>query len=426
MKKLHCIHLHHHKNTENSATVHLPLPKTVTVPMSQSMGTPCDPTVKKGDAVLVGQKIGDSDAYMSAPIHSGVSGTVTDIINDYLLPNGRYCSALIIETDGRQEISPEVVPPVVTDRASFIGAVRESGCCGLGGAGFPTHMKLAFDPSKTPIDTLVINAAECEPYITADYREIIENPDDVTNGVLTLMKYLEIPNAKFCIENNKPKAIEEMKKCFDKHDNIDVVTLKSSYPQGAEKVIVYSATGRIVGEGELPAHHGCLVMNVSTIAFIERYLKTGMPLISKRLTVDGNAVKNPCNVEVIIGTAIKEVLTYAQSEEPEKLLTGGPMMGTCLATADFSVVKTNNALLSFVNVKDPVPTACIRCGRCAAACPVNLSPAALEKAYDRKDIEALKSLKVMLCMNCGSCSYVCPAKRNLAEKNQLAKALLPR
>lgn len=425
MKRLNGIHLRHLKNTQDFETVSFPLPKSVNIPMLQNMGTPCNPLVKVGDEVFAGQKIGDTDAFMSTPVHSSVSGKVT-AISDFLLTNGSTCKAVTIEADGKQTISPDINPPIITDKESFIKAVRESGACGLGGAGFPTHVKLGFDAEKTLIDTLIINAAECEPYITSDYRELIEHPNDILEGINLMLKMLNIPKAKVCIENNKPAAIETLTKMTEQNSDIDVVTLSSKYPQGAEKMIVYSATGRIIMEGELPSNQGVLVMNVSTTAFIYRYTQTGMPLISRRLTVDGNAVKKPCNVEVLIGTPMNDLLNYVEADGFEKLLAGGPMMGMCLYDTTAPVLKTFNALLALKDVREPIPTACIRCGRCIKACPMNLMPTDLEKAYDFKNIEALKKLKVVLCINCGCCTYVCPANRPLAEKNQLAKPLIPR
>lgn len=420
------IRIPHNKGTENAETVRLTLPKSVKIPLVQHMGAPCEPLVKVGDSVKVGQKIGDTDAFMSAPLHSSVSGTVKEIV-EYLPANGRPCKAVVIETDGLQTVSEEVKKPVVTDRESFIKAVRESGCCGLGGAGFPTHIKLNFDSSKTPVDSLVVNGAECEPYITSDYRELMENTADVFEGIKIIQKYLGIEKAYVCIEDNKPDAIKMLEETASKDDTVSVVKLKSSYPQGAEKVAVYSATKRIIGEGELPSHQGALVMNVSTIGFINRYLKDGMPLVDRRLTVDGDAVRTPCNVRVPIGTAVSELLAFAdcKAENAGKILSGGPMMGLCLCDPDAPVCKTNNAILAFLNPETFQPISnCIRCGRCLRACPLDLMPSMIEKAYDSGDVEALKKLKVTLCMNCGSCSYVCPAKRNLAEKNQLAKELV--
>lgn len=424
MKKTGGIRLPHLKMTENSTTADFPLPQKLTVIMSQSMGAPCEPVVKKGDEVTVGMKIGDSDKFMSAPIHSPASGKVADI-TDYRLPSGGVCKAVIIETDGNQTICSDLKPPVITDRQSFLSAVRESGCCGLGGAGFPTHVKLGFDPQKTPIDTLVVNGAECEPYITADFREFIENGEEIAEGIRYIMKMLSIPNCKIGIESNKPAAISQMKKLTVGDSGIEVIALPSSYPQGAEKVLIYSAVGRIVAEGELPAHQGVIVMNVSTIGFLMDYFKTGMPLVSKRLTLDGDALtKNQGNYRVLIGTAVSELLDHCGADAPQKILYGGPMMGFSLYDSSQPITKVNNAVLAFKSAAEPVTTSCIRCGRCIRACPVKLMPVSLESAYDRKDTEDLKRLKVNLCINCGCCTYVCPANRHLAEKNQLAKALI--
>lgn len=422
---LNCIKIPHRKNTEDCATIRYPVPETVSIPMSQHMGAPCEPLVSVGDKVKVGQKIGDSNAFMSTPVHSSVSGNVI-AIDDFLFSNGRVCKNIIIECDGKQTKSDDVKPPVITDKTSLIKAVKESGCCGLGGAGFPTHVKLNFDENKIPIDSLVINAAECEPYITSDYREMIENPDDVLNGIKTIQNTLKIEKVYICIESNKPKAIELLTKMTANDDSIQIVKLSTLYPQGAEKVIAYNATGRIIKEGELPSNQGIIVMNVSTAAFLNRYFKTGMPLTRRRITISGDAVKSPCNVKVPIGTSIAELLKYAKCEEDkaEKILTGGLMMGMCIYDINTPIIKTNNAILALKKQRKKVQTNCIRCGRCINACPMGLMPTELEKAYKNKDIELLKSLKVNLCMNCGSCSYVCPAKRNLAETNQLAKLLI--
>lgn len=424
MKKLRGIKLNHRKNTENSATVDFPLPASVKIPMSMTMGAPCKPLVKKGDEVKVGQKIGDSDAPFSAPIHSGVSGKVS-AVTEYRTAAGAVCQAIEIETDGSQTVSEEVKPPEVTDKAGFIKAVRESGACGLGGAGFPTHIKLA---TKSPIDTLIINAAECEPYITSDYREMIESPEDIIGGIRLVKESLEIAKAKLAIEANKPEAIKNFTEMVENDDTIDIVTLPSSYPQGAEKVIIYNCTGRIVKEGELPSDEGVIVMNVSTAAFLYRYFKTGMPLVTRRLTVDGNAVGEPKNIRTVIGTSFREILEFCKTDidSVRKLIGGGPMMGMSIPDMDMPVVKTSNALLAFRTYDERVTSACIRCGRCVRVCPFSLMPADIERAYRIKNIEELTKLKVNLCMNCGCCTYVCPANRKLAEINQLAKALLPR
>ena len=424
MKKLNGIKLKHRKNTENCATVDFPVPAEVILPMSMHMGAPCQPLVKKGDTVLVGQKIGDCDAPFSVPVHSGVSGTVSDII-DYQTPMGAVCKAVKIQTDGNQTISPDVKPPVITDKDSFIKAVRESGSCGLGGAGFPTHIKL--NP-KTPIDTLIINAAECEPYITADYREMLECPSDIIGGINLVKSMLGIKQAKMAIEANKPEAIKNFTEMAANDDTIDIVTLPSVYPQGAEKVIIYNSTGRIVQEGQLPADQGVIVMNVSTVAFLYRYMQTGMPLVTRRLTIDGNAVGEPKNVRAIIGTPFIELLNFCKTDidSIRKLIGGGPMMGMSVPDINMPVVKTSNALLAIKTYDERKTSSCIRCGRCVNVCPLGLMPAEIDKAYRIRNIQELKDLKVLMCMNCGSCTYVCPANRKLAETNQLAKALIPR
>lgn len=424
MKKLNGIKLNHRKNTENCKTIILPIPEKVMLPMSMNMGAPCSPLVKVGDCVKVGQKIGDCDAPFSIPVHSGVSGKVTAVC-DYRTAMGAVCKAVEIEPDGIQELSADIKPPEITDKQSFIKAVRESGLCGLGGAGFPTHIKL--NP-KTPIDTLVINGAECEPYITADYREMLENSDDVLNGIRLVKDMLDIKYAKIAVEANKPQAIEKFTEMAENDDTIDIVTLPSAYPQGAEKVIIYNSTGRIVHEGELPSDVGVIVLNVSTVAFISRYIRTGVPLITRRITVDGDAVKLPQNVCAVIGTPIIDVLKFCntKTDSVRKVISGGMMMGMCIPDMNMPVTKTTNALLAFKTFDDRKPSACIRCGRCVNVCPLGLMPAEIDKAYKIRNIDDLKALKVTLCMNCGSCTYVCPANRKLAETNQLAKSLIPR
>lgn len=424
MKRLNGVHLAHNKGTEHIACVHLPLPAKVRIPMLMNMGAPCTPLVKVGDLVQVGQKIGDTEAPFSVPVHASVSGTVT-AITEILSANGSTCKAVEIEPDGKQTVSPEVKPPAFSDRTGFVKAIRESGAVGLGGAGFPTHIKL--NP-KTPIDTLVINGAECEPYITSDYRQMVEGPEEIINGIKLIMEQLQIPRAKIGIENNKPQAVKVLVELADKYPEIKIAPLPTTYPQGAEKVMIYNTTGRIVKEGQLPSDTGVIVLNVSTVAFLWRYAQTGMPLVERRLTVDGDTVKKPCNLIVPIGTSVADVLAYAQCDmdKVRMLIGGGPMMGMCLYTADTPIGKPNNAILALEHYQENPETACIRCGRCMHACPMRLMPTELEKAYRTRDVAALQKLKLSLCMNCGSCTYVCPAGRHLAETNQLAKALLPR
>ena len=424
MRTMRGVQIRHNKHTKHCESVKFPVPDEVFLPMSQSMGAACEPLVSKGDVVTLGQKIGDSEAFMSAPIHSSVSGVVQDI-SDYLLPDGKKCKAILIKSDGEQTICPDIKPPEVIDKPSLIAAIRESGLCGLGGAGFPTHIKLNYDPVKTPINMLIINAAECEPYITSDFREIAEHPNDILEGILLLQKLLGIPHCKVCIEENNQEAVDVMKKKMEFVNSVEVVALPTAYPQGAEKVIIYSATGRIVKDGELPAHRGVLTLNVSTLSFIDKYCRTGMPLVTRRVTFDGPAVsQNAGNYIVPIGMRIKELLKHGDALGAKKVIYGGPMMGLCLCDINQPILKTTNAVIACMKAKMPKTTPCVRCGLCIERCPMNLMPVSIQKAYIKRDVKTLRDLKVNLCFNCGCCTYVCPGHRRLAENTQLAKQLL--
>jgi electron transport complex protein RnfC len=426
IKRLRGVHLSHHKYTAERQTERLPLPPKVQIPMLQHMGAPCVPKVAVGDHVKVGQKIGESENSFSVPIHSSVSGDVIDV-SERIDVGGRMVKTVTIMTDGKQEISEEVAPPVINNKSDFINAVYESGLAGLGGAGFPGHVKLAYKDIDR-VTKLVVNAAECEPYITADYRECMERPGDIIEGIRLVKKWLDIEQVYIGVEDNKPIAIDNLTGLLENDPDINVIELESRYPQGAEKVIIYACTGIVVEEGKLPADCGVIVMNVSSISFLARYMRRGMPLTTKRLTVDGGAVNNPKNVFVPIGTSIRDLLDFCGGirEDCRKILMGGPMMGIAVCDLDAPVIKNNNAILALTQdqVAETKETACIRCGRCIYACPMRLMPRALEMAYDNRNAAELERGSVNLCMNCGCCSYVCPAKRNLAQKNQLAKIFL--
>ncbi len=419
----------HHKNTWSIPSATMPPPQRVVLPMQQHIGAPCVPTVKKGDHVYVGTVVGDSDAYVCAPVHASVSGTVADI-TQVMLTGGQMTTAVVIDSDGLMEKDPNIYPPAaIHSKEELAAAARAAGLVGLGGAGFPAHVKLNV-PEGKELDTLIVNVAECEPYVTSDHREALENGQNVLEGVYKVKEILGVSRVLIAVEDNKPDVIQKLREIADNkerdpQDQVRVLPLKSRYPQGAEKVLVQACTGRKVPAGGLPADVGCLVMNIASISFLASYMRTGMPLTLKRVTVDGSAVAEPKNVIVPVGTPIKEVIAFCggYKEEPKKILMGGPMMGIALTSDEIPVLKQNNAILAFGEAEAKLyePTACIRCGRCVAACPMDLMPTKLEKAALKKDVEALQSLNVMTCMECGCCAFSCPAGRRLVQAIRLGK-----
>lgn len=423
--KLHGIRVPHCKDTANMTPVRMPAPKCVTIPMNMHIGAPASPVVKVGDEVKIGQLIAEAGGFVSAPIHASVSGKVS-AIGSVWTSNGSQATAVTIESDGLMTPHEGCVAPEVKDRDSFISAVRASGAVGLGGAGFPTSVKLDIkDLSR--IEAVILNGAECEPYITSDTRTMIDDAALVKEGIGLLEKYLGVKNVIVGIENNKHEAIAKMRE-LESDPAVKVKVLPSVYPQGGEKVLIYHCTGKVVPEGKLPIDVGCIVMNVTTLAFIASYVKSGIPLVEKCVTVDGSAVQNPQNVIVPIGTSMADVLEFCGGfkYEPGKVLFGGPMMGTAVKTTDSPVLKNTNAIIA-LNEKDthlPEPTTCIRCGRCVRACPLRLMPFEFATAYALRDYDLLEKRKVNLCMECGCCSYVCPANRPLVENHKLAKAAL--
>ena len=396
--------------------------------MSQHIGAPCKPLVKKGDYVKVGQLLGDTEAFVSAPIHSSVSGTVTGI-EEVRSANGGKDTLVVIETDKLQEVYEGIEVPVANDLPEFVKAIRASGLVGLGGASFPTHIK--FNPKNIDaVHTLIVNAAECEPFITSDHRLMLEDAEDLIAGCQLVMKFLGLSEGFIGIEDNKMDAIQHLDQLLAAKGitNIKTFKLQARYPKGAERVLVYEVTGKTMNAGVLPADLGIILSNVTTIAFVGQYFRNGMPLINKRMTVDGDAVARPTNVIAPIGTQIHDVIEFCggYKQEPRKILMGGPMMGRAIFSDELPIVKNNNAILAFSKAQALVKeeTACINCGRCHQACPFKLIPTALAAAYERRDAQALSDLKVMQCMECGSCSYICPARRPLAFTNKLGKGVV--
>ena len=423
--------LPHKKHTAEMKGIRMAPPATIVLPMSQYIGAPAIPIVKVGDKVCVGTKVAEADGKLSACIHSSVSGTVKKI-GDFTLFNGKTCNAITIESDGEMTVDPSIAPPTVTNGEELCKAIRESGLVGLGGAGFPTANKLENAIAKN-IDTIIINGAECEPYITVDNRTMIDGAEYVARGLKVIEEYIPGPQKIIlAIENNKPVAIEKMKSLLGSDSKVQIVTLPSRYPQGEEDTLIYRLTGRVVPEGKLPSDIGCVMLNVTSVAYFAYYLETGMPLVWKTVTVDGSAVKAPKNVTAPIGTSLHDMLAFAECDFDNlgKVVYGGPMMGLAAASLEDPIYKNTNALITFT-VEDALPKKqhpCIHCGKCIAACPMNLNPTAFVKAMkaDSKDekVEKLQAARISECMSCGSCSYVCPSRRPLVENHKLAKSLV--
>ena len=421
-------HVPHNKNTADMQPVKMTPPSEVVLPMAQHLGAPATPVVKVGDEVKVGQLIAEANGFVSSPIHSSVSGKVTKI-DSYINGAGANVPTVRIESDGLMTVCEGITPPEVTDLDSFLAAVRASGLVGLGGAGFPTSAKLDA-ARKGEIHTVVINGSECEPYLTGDTRTMLDDSESIYEGISILEKCVSSVNRfVFAIESNKPQCIEELARVFQDNEKVSIKPLPPLYPQGAERVTVYNTTGIVIPEGKFPADVGVLVINVTSLATIAKYVKTGMPLVERCITVDGSAVKEPKNIIAPIGTPIRDVIEAAggTKEEIGKVLYGGPMMGNPVCSLDEPVLKTTGGL-TVMNVKDAQEkdiSACIHCGKCVDVCPMGLYPTNFTKALDIQNtderMQRLEDLSITLCMECGCCSYVCPANRPLVQNNRIAK-----
>lgn len=385
-------------------------------PITQHIGTPLNVLVKPGDYVKVGDKLADAEEYMAVPVHSSVSGTVQKI-EKHIHPSGSMVESVFVENDKLYTPSDNIHPIENIDSLSkreLLWVIRDAGIVGLGGAGFPAHVKL---DTKNNIKFLIINGAECEPYITADHRRMLENTQDVINGIRVAMKILSLDTAYVGIETNKRDCISAFRQLLRYDNSIRIMSLKPKYPQGAEKMLIKAITGKNVPTGGLPADVGAIVMNIETVYEVGCAFRTGMPLTERIVTISGDAVKNPSNFKVPLGVPASFLFEAAGGfvNPPKKIIMGGPMMGIAQYSLDVPVIKTTSSILAFSEPETVYDSEapCIRCGKCVEHCPMNLMPNKLSQFSLKGDAESAEKYNILDCMQCGMCSYICPARKNL-------------
>lgn len=407
----------------------VPAAEEMVYPLSQSLGAPSKPVVAVGDRVLKGQLIAEAGGFISAPVHSSVSGTVKKI-EGRLVTNGSTVDSIIIENDNQYEAVEGFGQERRLDDLSsgeVLDIIKNAGIVGLGGAGFPTNVKLAPKSSEN-IDTVIINGAECEPYLTSDYRLMLERTDEIIEGIKAVLKVLPNAKAYIGIENNKPDAIKLFEDKLNFESKINVAPLKTKYPQGGERQLIYAVTGRKINSKMLPADQACVVVNIASCYAIYEAVYKSMPLIHRVMTITGEGVNEPCNVDVTLGVTHSYVLEQCggAKDDVKKYISGGPMMGVAMESLDVPVVKTSSSILAYLidDVDNAKQTSCIHCGRCVSACPQVLVPQMICKAVKAMDYEKFESLGGMECIECGCCAYVCPAKIPLTQMFKLGKAEL--
>lgn len=412
--------------TENKPIEVAKEPSTVYIPLQQHIGAPCEAIVSVGDRVKVGQRIGESGAFVSAPIHSSVAGLVKSII-EMDTPTGIKSKTLVIESDGTGELDENIKSRGTVDKLTgkeILQIIKEAGLTGMGGAAFPTHVKLS-PPSDKKIDTVIINGAECEPFLTSDHRVMLESPEKVIVGLKAMMKVLGVEQGYIGVENNKMDAVKSLKDALGVDDKIKIVAVKTKYPQGDEKRLIDAITGRKVPSGGLPMDVGCVVNNAGTAKAIAEAILEGKPLYERVVTVTGNGVVEPKNLLVKIGTPFKEIIEQCGgfNGRPGKILMGGPMMGLSQYSIDVPVIKGSSGVLVLTE-EEAIPrkiSSCIRCGRCLEACPVYLQPLYISAHALRDNFESAEKYGALDCVECGACSYICPSNRPLAESIRFAK-----
>lgn len=423
------IHPYDGKELSKEKPIQKLLPKgELTYMLSQHIGAPANPVVEKGDHVKVGQVIAEAGGFVSAPIHASVSGTVKGI-ESRLTVTGTIGKAIIVENDGQYEtVEFEKIDSLEgLSKQDIIKKVQAAGVVGMGGAGFPTHVKLSpKEPEK--IEYILVNGAECEPYLTSDYRRMLENPEWVVGGLKVILQLFDRAKGFICIEDNKPDCIEKMRELTKNESRIEVKELKTKYPQGAERCLIHATTGRDVNSSMLPADAGCIVDNIDTVVAIHHAVMWGRPLMNRVVTVTGDCINDPRNFEICTGMDYEELIDAAGGlkKDPEKIIIGGPMMGNSVYTLHLPSTKTSSALLCLSNdeVSHSPKTACINCGRCVTACPANLVPAQLGTYAEHHNEDAFVKWEGMECVACGCCSFVCPAKRPLTQEIKSMRAIV--
>ncbi len=422
------LHPEENKITAKSPIEVMPEPATVSIAMSQHIGAPCTPTVKKGDHVYKGQKIGEGQSGLTCPVHSGISGTVS-ALEDRVGAFGQKVTHVVIENDFKSELHPDIHPNGKTlEESTFeeiVDIIKNAGIAGLGGATFPTHFKISSALGK--VDKLIVNCCECEPYITANHRLMLEQPDDIIGGIKVVMKALSLNACDIAIEDNKKDAVKLMSERVRNEAGICVKVLKTKYPQGDERQLIYAIDKKEIPTGKLPADVGRIVLNAETSAAIWRAFHYGMPLVDRVITVTGDCVAQPKNLRIPLGTSITDIITYCggYTGEIEKIISGGPMMGTAQWDETAPVIKGTASILCFgKKKKTALPENCIHCGKCVGSCPMHLMPLYLASFAKMGDWEACRDFDVLSCVECGCCTYQCPGNVPIVQYIRTAKGKL--